>query len=133
VSAHIVVVHDDPAFRQPLAAALREAGHEVDAYDNSFQAWDALAEDRRVAALITRVRFPLNEPHGVALAHRARANHPGVLIVFTADPEMRTHTEGLGVFLSTPIGPSVVAQLADYILSSDAATVADTDHAGPRA
>ena len=84
MSAYIVVVHNDPTFLHPLAATFRDTGHQVDAYDSSIQAWDALAEGRDVEVLITRVRFPLGEPHGVALAHHARAHHPHVLILFTA-------------------------------------------------
>ena len=110
-------MHDDPTVLHPLVAALRNAGHEVVTCDTSMLAWDALAEDRRVAALITRVRFPPGDPHGIALAHRARTNHPGVLVVFMAALEMKPHTEELGFFVPTPISPSAVAAAVDRMLS----------------
>ena len=118
MSAHIVVVHDDPTFLHPLAAALRDTGHQVDAYDSSCRAWNALTEARGVEVLITRVRFPPGEPHGVALAHHAHAHHPGVLILFAATAaEMAPHTDGLGVRL-TPTNPSHVATAVNRMLLS---------------
>jgi DNA-binding NtrC family response regulator len=120
VPAHIVVVHDDPTVLHPLAAALRDTGHQADAYDSSCRAWNARAEAPRVGLLITRVRFPPGEPHGVALTHHARAKHPGVLILFAATAaEMAPHAEGLGARLS-PTNPSHVATVVDGMLLSSA-------------
>jgi DNA-binding response OmpR family regulator len=100
---HILVAHDDPLFLQPLVLALRTAGHEVSAFANSMLAWDALNDGPRVDILVTRVRFPKGNPHGVALAHSARANHPDIRILFTASQEMRHHIRGIGEFLAMPV------------------------------
>ena len=78
----------------------------------------AQARFQGVVALITGVRFPAGEPHGIALAIRARTNHPRALVVFTAALEMKPYTEDLGVFVPTPISPSAVAKAVDHMLSS---------------
>jgi DNA-binding response OmpR family regulator len=109
---HILVAHDDPSFLQPLVLALRAAGHEVSAFANSMPAWDALNNGPGVDILVTRVRFPKGNPHGVALAHNARANHPDIGILFAASQEMRHHIIGIGEFLAMPAGmPEVLARI----------------------
>jgi DNA-binding response OmpR family regulator len=98
--------------------ALGTAGHEVSAFANSMPAWDALSDGHRVDIMITRVRFPKGNPHGVALAHKARVNHAGIRILFAASPETRHHTGGLGEFLEMPAGiPEVLARIAAMVES----------------
>jgi DNA-binding NtrC family response regulator len=119
--ARIIVVHDDHTFLDPLANALRADGHEVVAFDSPMPAWDALSENCLADMLITRIRFPVGIPHGVALARRAHTNRQQIRVVFTAAPEMAPYTDGLGVLLPTPISPTEVAKSVSDILSVDRA------------
>jgi DNA-binding NtrC family response regulator len=116
--ARIVVVQDDVVFLAAIEAALRAEGHDVAAFSNSLLAWDALASRNRVEVLITRIRFPAGQPHGVALSHQARMGHPGVRVLFTALPEFRCHTEGLGTFLPLPVSPPDVVLAVSRLLAN---------------
>ncbi len=121
MQARIVVVHDDPAFLASLADAFKAAGHDVAAFDDSMLAWDALKPETNVAILITRIRFPPGKPHGVALARRARAEHPDIRVIFTAAPEMRPYADDLGVFLPMPVNVPDVVRAVQQMLASDLA------------
>jgi CheY-like chemotaxis protein len=66
MSADIIFVYDDPEFIERAAAALRP-GHKVVTSREPMEALDAL-ETAPLEILITRVRFPIGQPHGVALA-----------------------------------------------------------------
>jgi DNA-binding NtrC family response regulator len=62
--ARIVLVHDDPKFRECAVTALQDAGHEVRAFSGSMEAIDALDGAARIELLITRVTF--REAHRMA-------------------------------------------------------------------
>jgi len=66
--------------------------------------------------LITRIRFPNGTPHGLALARRAHSYCRHVQAVFIAPPEMAPYTDGLGLFVATPINPAVVAEVVGELL-----------------
>jgi DNA-binding NtrC family response regulator len=117
--ARIVVVHDARSFLDPLAAALRLQGHDVAAFTDSLLAWDALAAAKRVELLVTRVRLGDGKPHGIALAKWARSNRPEVRVLFTARPEMQQHTEGLGMFLATPVEVPKVVDVIVRLMATD--------------
>jgi hypothetical protein len=93
-------------------------GHDVAAFDDSMLAWDALKTATRIMLLITRVRFPSDTPHGVALAQWARSGHPGVRVLFVAQPDMEAHTEGVGLLLPMPVSVAKVAEVAARILAA---------------
>ena len=102
--ARIVVVHDDPNFRECAVTALQAAGYDTNAFAASMAAIDALDEAaERIELLFTRVRFPEGTPHGVSLASMALMKKPGVRVLFVARDENREHTEGLGEFLAVPV------------------------------
>jgi DNA-binding response OmpR family regulator len=117
--ARVAIVHDDLVFLEPLTAALRDAGHDVAAFDDPMVAWDALSVSGRAELLITRIQFGPGKPHGIALAQWARSNRSGIKVLFTARPEFEPHAEGLGVFLPTPTETSVVVEIVTRILASD--------------
>ena len=80
-------------------------------------AWDALKVGNRVEVLVTRIRFPPGQPHGVALARHARAHRPAVRVLFAALPEFQVHTEGLGAFLAVPVSPADIAMAVARLLA----------------
>ena len=119
--ARIVVVHDDPNFREFVVTALQAAGHDTEAFVSSMAAIDALEAAESIDLLITRVRFPEGTPHGVALASMALTKKQAVRVLFVAREENRAHTDGLGEFLAVPVtGPALVATV-NRLLVEDAA------------
>jgi DNA-binding NtrC family response regulator len=109
--ASIVVVHDDPKFREYIVTVLQAAGYDTKAFAGSMAALDVLDEaTTRIELLITSVLFPEGTPNGISLARMARMKKPGVRILFTAREENREHTGGIGEFLAVPVsGPELVA------------------------
>jgi DNA-binding NtrC family response regulator len=115
--ARIVVVHDDPSFREPLLASLKADGHDVVAYEDSLAAWGALESAQRAEVLVTRVDFGQGKPHGVALALSARLKVPNLRVLFVARPRFRKDIEGIGVFLPLPVSVPEVAEAVGRLLS----------------
>ena len=112
MSANIIFVHDDPEFTGEAAAALRLAGHKVVTFREPIEALSAL-ETEYFDILVTRVRFPIGRPNGVALARMARMRRPSIKVVFTAAAENAEYTEGLGETVTAPIDiPELVATVA---------------------
>jgi DNA-binding NtrC family response regulator len=117
VSAQIVVVHDDPNFIDGALTALRTAGYEVALFTNSMSATRALRHARLIDVLITRIRFPVGMPHGLALARSALLTHPGLKVLFVAAPATQDLAERLGQFLPMPVRPATVVRMVDMMLS----------------
>jgi DNA-binding NtrC family response regulator len=103
VPARIVVVHDDPKFRECAVMVLQAAGYGIEAFAGSMEAIDALKAVEHIELLITRVTFPEGTPHGISLARIARMKNPAVRVLFVARVENREHTEGVGEFLAAPV------------------------------
>jgi DNA-binding NtrC family response regulator len=117
MSANIIFVYDDPQFIERAAAALRLAGHKVVTFREPMEALNAL-ETAPFEFLITRVRFPIGQPHSVALARMARVKRPAIKVVFTAAAENVEYIEGIGEAVTAPIDMSeLVATVAT--LASD--------------
>ena len=100
--ANIILVHDDPEFIEGAVAALSLAGHKVVAFREPMEALNAL-ETAQFEILITRARFPVGQPNGVALAQMARMKRPWIKVVFTVAAENLEHTEGIGEAVIAPI------------------------------
>lgn len=116
--AQIVVVHDDPNFLDGALTALRTAGYEVALFTNSMSATRALMRDAWVIdVLITRIRFPVGMPHGLALARSALLTHPGLKVLFVSAPATQDLAERLGHFLPMPVRPAKVVRMVDRMLS----------------
>jgi DNA-binding NtrC family response regulator len=103
MSAQVVLVHSDPQFVRACEAALRSAGHHVEVFSDSMSALNRLEQPDHVDVLVTRIRFPLGQPNGVALANMARVKKPGIRIILTSVPELADHAEGLGIVLQAPV------------------------------
>jgi DNA-binding response OmpR family regulator len=119
VPARIVVVHDDPTFRDPLADSLRATGLDVARFVDSMAAWGALDTATRIEILVTRVDFGLNKPHGVALAQSARIRCPSVRVLFVARQQFRGDVEGVGMLLPLPVSVPEVAGVVGRMLGND--------------
>jgi DNA-binding NtrC family response regulator len=119
VPALVVVVHDEPKFSKQTVEALRLAGYEVAAFIDPMAALDALENAQRVEVLITRVRFPLGKPNGIALALMARHKRPGIKVLFTARPEFARHAEGVGEFMPVPIDLTELVAAVGRLLRAD--------------
>jgi DNA-binding NtrC family response regulator len=117
--ARIVVVHDDPTFRDPLVASLEADGHEVEAFVDTFVAWDALQTAQRMEVLVTRVDFGPGKPHGVALARAARRRRPGVRVLIVARSDYTEDAAGVGLFLPYPATVPQVAETVERMLSDE--------------
>jgi hypothetical protein len=66
------------------------------------EALDTL-ETPQIENLITRVRFSVGQPNGVALARMARMKQPLIKVVFAVAAENVEYTEGLGEAVIAPI------------------------------
>lgn len=120
MGVRIVVVHDDPTFRECVVTALQAAGYDIQAFAGSMEAIDAL-EAGRLELLITRVTFAEGTPNGVSLARMARMKKPKVRVLFAARDENREHTEGVGEFLAVPVtGPEIVATVERMLVENAA-------------
>lgn len=117
--ARIVVVHDEPTFRDPLVASLKASGHDVVAFGDVIEAWDALDGAERIEILVTRVDFGPGKPHGIALARSARLRRPAIRVLFVARPEYREVTLDAGVFIARPVSVPVVAEAVERMLADD--------------
>jgi DNA-binding NtrC family response regulator len=101
--ASVVIVHDDPAFLEEASFALRQVGHDVVTFVDPLIAFAALEVARSVEVLITRSAFARDMPNGLSLALAGRSQRPGLRIVFTALPDYKRFTEGIGEFLPFPV------------------------------
>src|SRR5690606_20323358 len=116
--ARVWVVDDDRAVRFVLAPALREAGHEVTAFDSAQAALDALR--RNVPALIfTDVRMPGGD--GIELLRKLKAMHPDLpVIVMSAYTDVASTAGafrgGAWEFLSKPFDLDHAVELASRVL-----------------
>jgi len=74
-----------------------------------MEALDAL-ETAPFGILIIRVRFPIEQPNGVAVARMARMKRPSIKLVFTVMPEYVEYAEELGEIVTAPVDiPELVA------------------------
>src|SRR5690606_26045311 len=121
--ARVWVVDDDRAVRFVLATALREAGHEVTAFDSAQAALDALR--RTVPALIfTDVRMPGGD--GIELLRKLKATHPDLpVIVMSAYTDVASTAGafrgGAWEFLSKPFDIDHAVELAERALPAGGA------------
>ena len=106
--ANVFVVEDDTAYLYVVQRVLKGLGHQVRAYSNSHDAWDAVTrKDDPIDLLLADLRFPTGQPNGVALALRARVNHPNMAVIFiTAHAELLDRVgDDLGPILLKSIPP----------------------------
>jgi CheY-like chemotaxis protein len=127
----IVVVHDEPSFVDELVAALSSMGHQVAAFTNPLEAWDALAAAEKTEVLITCVHFPPGKSNGLALAHMAHLNRPSIHVIFLALPEFARDCEDDGTFLPLPVSALHVAKTVELLLQRSIDSAGKTAGAAP--
>jgi hypothetical protein len=128
--ARILVVHDDESFRFLLEEAFIGHGHDVAAFAGTLAAWDEAAA-ANIGALVTRVQFWADGPHGLALSRWALFNSPGVRVFFTGPPELAKHTDGVGTLLPTPLLPGEVARIVAATLAPGEQAALGSDDRSP--
>jgi DNA-binding NtrC family response regulator len=117
--AQVVVVYSDPVFRDALVTALRLRGHEVAAFVDPMEAWDAFDTPQRIEVLVTEVEFLPGKSNGIALARMIRMRRPDTRVVFTALPEFVRQALGLGEFMRMPVGVPEVVDTVVRMLERD--------------
>ena len=131
------VVDDDRSVRFVLAAALRDAGYAVAAFDSANAALDALATSAPPALLFTDVRMPGDD--GLVFLDKLKAAHPQLpVIVMSAYTDIASTAGafrgGAYEFLSKPFDLDAAVALAARALpvAESAADIA-ADEASPTA
>ena len=114
--ATVLVVHDERGTRELAMIALRAAFLEAVGFDDPIMALDAIEASSRVRVLVTGVESPPGKPNGVALALMVRTKRPGTKVMFVASEEYAPHTEGLGVFLPSPLNPDILVATVGRML-----------------
>jgi hypothetical protein len=74
-----------------------------------------LEHARTVEFLICRLQFGDRQPIGLSLARVVRKVRPDVRIIFTGDPDYRSHVRGLGEFVPEPVAPAYVAMIVEWL------------------
>ncbi len=125
VPAVVWVVDDDRAVRFVLATALREAGHDVTAFDGARAALDAIAT-RVPDLLFTDVRMPGDD--GLVLLDKLKQRHPALpVIVMSAYTDIASTAGafrgGAQEFLSKPFDLDEAVALAKRTLGQRQAAV----------
>jgi two-component system, cell cycle response regulator CpdR len=83
----ILVLEDDDAFRRFLVRALTDAGYSVVDTGNANEAITLLGGDAAFDLLITDIKMPLFQPHGIAVGNIARLRRSRIKIIYvTGDP-----------------------------------------------
>jgi DNA-binding response OmpR family regulator len=80
--ATILMVEDDPGFAEALDRGLRAARFDVVAASDSLAALRLLDSDQRVDMLLTDIKMPEGQPHGIALSLMARRQRPSLPVIF---------------------------------------------------
>ncbi len=123
-SRRVWVVDDDRSVRFVLATALRDAGYEVDGFENAASALSALRLRGAPDLLFTDVRMPGED--GLKLLDRLKAAHPQLpVIVMSAYTDVASTASafrgGAHEFLSKPFDLDDAVALAVRALPADAA------------
>jgi CheY-like chemotaxis protein len=86
--ATILLVEDEEASRYVATRELQAAGHRVIAVEGSMLALDIAAVEK-IDLLVTDVRLPPGQPHGLALGAMLRNRLPHLPVVYvTGFPEL---------------------------------------------
>ncbi|HET9146689.1 MAG TPA: sigma 54-interacting transcriptional regulator, partial [Acetobacteraceae bacterium] len=131
--AKIFVIDDDAGFRDSLAEAIADFGHEPIAFGRAAPALEAL---ERAAPDLAFLDLRMPELDGIEALRRIRAIAPSLpVVVLTAfaTGENTIAAMRLGAFdhLTKPVGRAALSQLLDRILARPAAAAPAAEPAQP--
>ena len=118
MSARLLVVHDDPSFRDEVAARIAQARFDVHAFGDPLSALVAI-DTCTPDLLLTRADFGPGRLNGVALARMARLRSRRVKILFALAPEYIEHAQDLGQCVVYPCDAAVIANLAIHLVTEE--------------
>jgi ActR/RegA family two-component response regulator len=111
MTQRILLLDDDPSFRQDLERELVRLGHAPESFDCWSDALDYIEGDDPLDILVTELGLKAG-PNGVSFARIARRHRPYMRLVFVTGRE--DLAEGvdpdLGPVMLKAIGPQAVAQ-----------------------
>ena len=117
--ATILLVEDDEASRYVASRELQRAGYRVIAVEGSMRALDIAAAEK-VDLLVTDVRLPPGQPHGLALGAMLRNRLPNLPVVYmTGVPELVDgEAHGLYRILPKPVAAGALVAAAGEMLGN---------------
>lgn len=120
-SCRVLVVDDDPIFRQLCSTRLRTAGHQVEDYDDGISAWQRLKDGSFDLALIDLEMPSMN---GFSLIQCVRSfpatRHMPLMVITTRDDAasvQKALEAGATGFLTKPINWSMFLPHVDHLLT----------------
>ncbi|PWK62643.1 response regulator transcription factor [Roseicyclus mahoneyensis] len=104
---NIIIVEDNGALRESLIDIMAAEGHAVEGFDSAEAFWSG-GNIETVDILILDLNLPGED--GISIAHRARADHPGVgIVMLTArdapDERRIGYESGADIYLTKPSSP----------------------------
>jgi CheY-like chemotaxis protein len=118
--ASVLLVEDEPAISDVVAAALEEQGFEVHAVATAAEALRCLNAGTSVDVLFTDLNLP-GGMDGAALAQRARELRPGLAVMYTSGRwpllDSLDPVEG-AMAVPKPYDPFYLGRLLEYLVGS---------------
>jgi DNA-binding NtrC family response regulator len=121
----LLVVDDDPVFRDLEAQILSHAGYEVLQAEGAAEALRLADNTTTIDLLLTDFRMPLTD--GLELTQQFRAAHPEtpVLLISGEQPPLADHPDA-PEFLAKPFTLSQLVQKVRCLLATSAAQIPET-------
>ena len=119
VRPKVLIVEDDDALAYATSRYLEKEGYDTIVSLSSMEAFKEL-EKNKVDAVITDIRFPRGEPHGLALGRMIQDKFPEIPIIFiTAYPELLDGEPALpGIVLRKPVELEAISGTLKSCLSN---------------
>jgi DNA-binding NtrC family response regulator len=119
VTKTVLLVEDDDALRYATCKELEAAGYRVVAAEGTMRALD-IADAECPDIVVTDIRFPPGQPHGLALGRMLRARHVSLPVIYvTGYPELVNAELDIGTVLAKPAEPgALVAAIRDALANT---------------
>jgi DNA-binding NtrC family response regulator len=121
----LLVVDDDPVFRDLETQILSHAGFEVLQANGAAEAMRLAENEPTIDLLLTDFRMPVT--NGLELTQKFRAAHPAtpVLLISGEQPPLRNYPDAPD-FLAKPFTLSQLVQKVRHLLATSAARMPET-------
>jgi CheY-like chemotaxis protein len=116
MSARVLVVDDDDAFRYATVKLLTDAGFETVEAPDYRQALEILDDKKPLALLLMDIVIP--GVNGFALARMARMRHRGLKVIYLSAFDVPTD-EAIGPVLRKPVDSNVLLAEISKVLASN--------------